>query len=81
MASIKPGDLAHLSDERWPAVAQGFVVGQVVNIKPDPDNPMLYQRVTIKPRFDLASLSEVTVLAPAPAPGSPAPGTAQESEQ
>ena len=61
-ASPRIGDLAHLSDERWPAAAQGFVVGQVTEVVPDPSNPKLFSIVRIVPLPAFESLHEVTVL-------------------
>ena len=64
MTPIQKGDLAQLSDERWPREAQGFFVGQVTSVTPDPSNPQLYKIVTIKPRYELTTLHDVTVLVP-----------------
>lgn len=60
--TIRPGDIAHLADERWPMVANGFVVGQVTEVVADPSNPMLFRHVRIEPRMNLESLVEVYVL-------------------
>lgn len=60
--TIRPGDIAHLADERWPMFANGFVVGQVTEVVADPSNPKLYRNVRIEPRLNLESLTEVYVL-------------------
>lgn len=61
---VQPGDLAHLSDPIWPTEAMGFVVGQVIEVGPDPDDPLNFQRVIVKPIPPLTRLNRVTVLVP-----------------
>lgn len=63
-AAVAQGDMAHLADDRWPGFAQGFIVGQVSEVKPDPSNPKLYQIVVIDPMPAMAALNDVTVLVP-----------------
>jgi cell shape-determining protein MreC len=62
---VEQGDLAHLSDERWPATAQGFVIGQVVAVERDPQDPLAYRKIVVQPVRSLAHLREVLVLIPA----------------
>jgi cell shape-determining protein MreC len=69
---VEQGDLAHLSDERWPATAQGFVIGQVVAIERLPQDPLAYRKIIVQPVRSLAHLREVLVLIPA-ASDTPAP--------
>ena len=62
--TVKVGDLAHLRDDGWPAVAQGFVVGKVTDVRPKKERPLELQRVTIKPQAPLRQLDRVTILVP-----------------
>lgn len=62
---VQVGDLAHLSSERWPPEAQGFVVGKVTVVDKDASNPFLAKRVIVEPMLPLAALRRVTVLVPA----------------
>ncbi len=61
---LQTGFLAHLVDTGWPAEGRGFVVGKVVSVEPQPDNPYLYNRVVVQPIHDAARLSRVIVLVP-----------------
>jgi cell shape-determining protein MreC len=63
-APVQQGDLAHLIDERWPAEARGYVVGQVVRVNPDPSAPHSFRIVEVRPLAPLESLNRLTVLAP-----------------
>ncbi len=65
------GDLAHLDDERWPAAANGLVVGKVVAIENDPEDPLLRRHTYIQPLRSLAYLDRVVVLLPAQGATSP----------
>jgi len=58
---IEPGDQARLVDESWPRTAQMMVIGEVVDVEQDDDEP-LRNIVTIRPRFDLAQLAYATVI-------------------
>ena len=61
---VEPGDLAHLTDPIWASQAEGFVVGQVTQVAPDPNDPLNFQRVIIDPIPSLMTLTDVTVLVP-----------------
>ena len=61
---IQIGDLAHLEDRTWPREARAVVVGKVVEIAPDPNDPVLRQRVVIQPIRSLRHLSRLVVLVP-----------------
>lgn len=61
---VAVGDLAHLEDSRWPREAQGFVVAQVVTVRPDPRDPHMRRVVLLEPIVPLRSLSQVNVLVP-----------------
>ena len=62
---VREGDIAQLSDPSWPPEAQGYLIGQVVEVEPDPQNPLNAKRVRIRPMAPLTELSRVTVLVPA----------------
>ncbi len=64
---VRAGDLAHLDDQggRWPAQANGFIVGQVAEVAGVPDNPLLLKRIVIEPLIRPPSLRRVWVLVPA----------------
>lgn len=61
---VQVGDLAHLDDPRFSSFAQGFVVGQVVDVRPDPEAPLIQQQITIRPRIDIRNIRRVQVLLP-----------------
>lgn len=61
---VAVGDLAHLRDESWPNEARGYVVGEVVAVIDNPDDPILRRVIRIKPRPDLRHLTQVSVLVP-----------------
>ena len=77
-------DVAHLHDRLWPDVAQGFIVGQVVDIidtEDDPLLPLLLKRVLIEPTWrPLGSLNKVTILVPGRAQV-PTQETPQETQE
>jgi len=58
---VAPGDEARLVDESWPRTAQMMVIGEVIDVEPDDDEP-LRNIVTIRPRYDLEQLAYVTVI-------------------
>lgn len=66
---VNKGDLAHLSDDHWPAEARGFVVGTVIAVQSLPQDPLVYRRVIVQPVRSLAHLKDVIVLVPAPVVG------------
>lgn len=64
--AIAVGDIASLSDSqgRWPREATGYTVGRVVSVRPNADDPLRFDTVTVQPTIDLPRLSRVTVLKP-----------------
>jgi len=62
--TIETGDLAYLMDDGWPEASRGFVVGTVVQIDKDPDDPILRRRVVVAPIRSLAHLDHLTVIVP-----------------
>ncbi len=59
---VRIGDWVVLRDESdWPAVLQGFKLGQVVKISPSSEAP-LFARIEIRPSGDLTALREVMVI-------------------
>ncbi len=62
--TLSAGDLAVLADPHWPAHARGFVVGVVEQIEPDPEFPLIMRRITVRPRWDLRTLSHLIVVVP-----------------
>jgi hypothetical protein len=67
-AVIRKGDLASLDDPAWPQEARGYVVGKVVEVRPWPDNPLLYRQIVVRPLVPLGQLLRVSVIVPV-APG------------
>jgi len=63
-APVETGDLAHLVDRmsNWPAAASGRVVGVVVDINDNTEQPMSLKRVVVRPLLDFARLARVTVV-------------------
>ena len=60
---VDVGDLARLYDDDWHPVVQGTIIGQVVAVKPLPQDPQV-KSVVIKTLANLAYLARVTVLVP-----------------
>ena len=69
---VQVGDLAHLADDLWPLEASGLVVGKVVAIEKDPDDPILRRLTQIEPIRSFAHLDRVVVQIPSE--GEPIPG-------
>lgn len=61
---VREGDFAVLADEGWSPQAQGFFLGQVTHVGPDPADPLNYKRIVVEPTFELDHLRRVTVLVP-----------------
>ena len=61
---VKINDLAFLADERWPATAQGLIVGKVASIEPDKKTPLLRTHIIIEPLRSLIHLGQVLVIQP-----------------
>jgi len=59
---VEVGDVAHLSDSLWPSDAQGFLIGQVVEIDNQVERPLEFKRLLIEPGVDATRLRSVTVL-------------------
>ncbi len=62
---IAEGDLAVMADRRWRTEAQGFFVGQVTKVEPDPNNRLTFRRVTVTPIVPLEYVDHVVALVPA----------------
>jgi len=63
-APIQPEDLVTLYDPDWPVEAQGFVVGVVERIDPNPDDPEIRSVATIQPVREPGRVMRVTVVVP-----------------
>ncbi|MEX2672578.1 MAG: rod shape-determining protein MreC [Phycisphaeraceae bacterium] len=57
------GDFARLMDETWPESVQGMLVGRVVAVEEDADDPLL-KRVGVRPLRSLRDLDSVIVIVP-----------------
>ena len=62
---VEVGDLAHLADDNWPGEAAGLVLGKVVKVESDPDDPILRRLTYIQPIRSFAYLSRVVIEVPA----------------
>lgn len=60
-ANVEVNDLVLLDDRDWPLNIQGFSVGRIVSINPQPNAP-LFAEIRIEPQTDLMRLSEVMVM-------------------
>jgi cell shape-determining protein MreC len=60
-AKIAVGDLVVLDDRDWPANIQGFAVGHVKKIRPQPNAP-LFADIRVEPAGNLLRLTEVMVM-------------------
>ncbi len=58
------GDVAYLKDDHFAAEAAGKVVGRVVDITNNPNDPLLRRRLIIRPEQRLMNLSQVIVIVP-----------------
>ena len=63
-AVIEPGMLVRLRDETWPENAQMLEIGRVVDIEPNPAQP-LRRMITVAPRVSLDRVSQVVLRIPA----------------
>lgn len=61
---VKPGDLAHLDDNRYPPEARAFVVGRVARVEPSPRDPQLRRQIVVTPVESLIHMSQVVVILP-----------------
>lgn len=59
---VQVGDVAHLDDHKWPAIAQGFLIGKVVAVEKDENDPLLRRIVVVEPIRHIANLRSVVVL-------------------
>lgn len=73
---VQLGDLAHLQDVGWPPEAQGLIVGQVVAINHDEQDPILRRQIVIAPLREVSSIRHVVVFVPQIQPISPPEGAA-----
>ena len=67
-APIQPEDLVTLHDEDWPVEAQGFVVGVIESVEPDPADPEIRSVAVIQPVREPGRVMRVTVVVPRDAP-------------
>jgi len=58
---IGVGDVVRLDDDTWPRAAQWTIVGEVESVRVDDEEP-LRNVVTIRPRFQLQQVAQVTLL-------------------
>lgn len=63
-APVKVGDLAHLDDDGWPAEVQRFVVGMVVAVGKDQDDPALRNSIRIQTVRSFERMRSVEVVMP-----------------
>lgn len=61
---VRVGDRAYLADDSWPAEARALIVGQVVSVEKEQQDPLLRRRVVVRPVPPLASLANVIVIVP-----------------
>lgn len=59
---VNVGDIAQLKDQTWPLEAGGYIVGQVVAIEDQADDPILRKVAVIEPRLPLRHLTQVHVI-------------------
>jgi hypothetical protein len=55
---VRPGMLVRVHDATWPRNAQMLELGTIESIEPNPDQP-IRRIITVRPRLDLARVSEV----------------------
>ena len=63
-APVKAGDLVYLDDAGWPAMVQDFVVGMVVAVEKDKDDPALKNTVRIQTVHAFGRMRSVEVVMP-----------------
>jgi cell shape-determining protein MreC len=83
------GDVVRLDDRRWPATAQGMVLGKVASVRANDEEP-LRETITIRPVYQVQQVASVTLIierpdddnpeaaSPGAAPGA-MPGAAEEA--
>ena len=69
---VSVGDVARLTDSQYLPEAHHCVVGFVVEVRDDADDPLMYTWVVIEPAAQLRHLGQVIVLVPAD-PNEPEP--------
>ena len=62
--AVATGYLAFLRDNAWPSEAAGYIVGQVVDVVRDPNDPIVRRIAVIQPRVDLRYATTVYVVTP-----------------
>ena len=63
-APVRKGDLVHLDDAGWPAMVQDFVVGMVVAVEKDQDDPALKNSIRIQTVHAFGRMRTVEVVMP-----------------
>lgn len=57
---VEAGMTVRLQDEMWPRSAQRMIVGRIVSVEPKPE-AQLRKLIVVRPEFDIARTSEVTI--------------------
>ncbi len=57
---VKEGDVVRLIDRRWPTEAQAMVIGTVISVVGQDDNP-LRDTLLVRPRYRINEVSQVTL--------------------
>ncbi|MDY7108997.1 MAG: hypothetical protein SYC29_10220 [Planctomycetota bacterium] len=71
------GDIVRLDDRRWPATAQGMILGKVAAVKPNDREP-LRETITVRPVYQVRQVASVTLIIERPIEedsGTPEAGT------
>jgi hypothetical protein len=55
------GDIVRLDDRRWPATAQGMVVGEVAFVQANDEEP-LRETITVRPVYQVRQVASVTLI-------------------
>jgi len=63
---LHEGDVLRLDDRRWPATAQGMVIGEVVSVRPNDEEP-LRETIIIRPVYQVQQVASVTLIMNRPA--------------
>lgn len=77
---VETGDFARLMDESWPRSVQGMLVGRVVAVEPNPDDPLL-KRVGVRPLMSLRDVESVVVVLPRQMTEEATPGLEREGDR
>jgi hypothetical protein len=58
---LHEGDVLRLDDRRWPPTAQGMVLGEVVSVQANDEEP-LRETITIQPVYQVQQVASVTLI-------------------